>query len=56
MLVLAAIPVVTVCGYTQSHDLSVQSHNTHTDDPWEVDQNEVGSVHDEVTVFPDIER
>ncbi len=26
-LVLAAIPVVTVCGYTQSRDLIVQSHD-----------------------------
>ncbi len=27
-LVLAAIPVVTVCGYTQSRDLIVQSHDS----------------------------
>ncbi len=34
----------------QSPDLSVQSHVTHTDDPWEVDQDhsfEVGSEHGE---------
>ncbi len=37
-------------GYTQSLDLSVQSHDTHIDDPWEVNQDhsfEVGSVHGE---------
>ncbi len=34
----------------QSPDLSVQSHDTQTDDPWEVDQDhsfEVGSEHGE---------